>query len=90
MKPKRIHDSLIEVTSYLNATNLRKTNLFGFNTLKYKFMAVFGTKTEDIFHDTNKTLNSIFISANMLSTHYWQRQGRVKMEPDEFKKYIFL
>ena len=59
-----------------------------FNTLKYKFMAVFGTETETIFHDTNKTLNSIFSSANMLATHYWQRHGRVKMEPDEFQKHL--
>ena len=59
-----------------------------FNTLKYKFMAVFGTETEIIFQDTNKTLNSIFSSANMLAMHYWQRQGRVKMEPDEFQKHL--
>lgn len=66
-----------------------KKNIFvRFNTLKYKFMAVFGTETEAIFQDTNKTLNSIFSSANMLSTHYWQRQGRVKMEADEFQKHL--
>ncbi len=59
-----------------------------FNTLKYKFMAVFGTKTESIFRDTNQTLNSIFASANMLATHYWQRQGRVQMEQDEFQKHL--
>jgi len=59
-----------------------------FNTLKYKFMAVFGTGTESIFKDTNQTLNSIFTSANMLATHYWQRQGRVQMEADEFQKHL--
>lgn len=59
-----------------------------FNTLKYKFMAIFGTETESIFKDTNQMLNSIFSSANMLSTHYWQRQGRVKMEEDEFQKHL--
>lgn len=59
-----------------------------FNTLKYKFMAVFGTETESIFVNTNKILNSIFVSANMLTTHYWKRQGRVQMEPDEFQKHL--
>ncbi len=59
-----------------------------FNTLKYKFMAVFGTGTESIFKETDQTLNSIFSSANMLATHYWQRQGRVQMEPDEFQKHL--
>jgi hypothetical protein len=51
-------------------------------------MAVFGTETETIFQDTNKRLNSIFSSANMLATHYWQRQGSVIMEPDEFQKHL--
>jgi hypothetical protein len=59
-----------------------------FNTLKYKFMAVFGPDTENIFKEANQTLNSIFTSANMLSTHYWQRQGRIKMEADEFQKHL--
>ena len=59
-----------------------------FNTLRYKFMAVFGTDTENIFKETNQSLNSIFISSNMLATHYWRRQGRVQMEKDEFQKHL--
>jgi hypothetical protein len=51
-------------------------------------MASFGPETEQIFVDTNKVLNSIFISARMLSTHYWQRQGRVQMGKDEFQKHL--
>lgn len=66
----------------------KKDIFIRFNTLKYKFMAVFGAETEGIFQDTNKTLNSIFSSANMLATHYWQRQGRVKMELDEFQGHL--
>lgn len=67
----------------------KKENIFAdFNTLKYKFMASFGPETEQIFIDTNKALNSIFISARMLATHYWQRQGRVQMENDEFQKHL--
>lgn len=59
-----------------------------FSTLKYKFMAVFGPETESIFTDTHQVVNSIFTSANMLSTYYWQRQGRVQMEVDEFQKHL--
>ena len=66
-----------------------KKDIFNrFNIIKYKFMASFGSETEAIFTDTNKTLNSIFTAANMLSTYYWQRQGRVQMEPDEFQKHL--
>ncbi|MCC2644042.1 MAG: hypothetical protein K0S45_4455 [Nitrospira sp.] len=61
----------------------KKSVFIRFNTLKYKFMAMFGPESEKIFQDTNRTLNSIFSSASMLSNHYWQRQGRVKMESDE-------
>lgn len=67
----------------------KKKDIFvRFSTLKYKFMAVFGPKTEDIFTDTHQVINSIFESANMLATHYWQRQGRVQMEVDEFQKHL--
>ena len=59
-----------------------------FNTLKYRFMASFGKETEPIFSETMSVLNSIFVSAQMLGTHYWQRQGRVPMEPDEFKEHL--
>jgi hypothetical protein len=38
--------------------------------------------------DTNKVLNSIFSSSRLLSTLYWQRQGRVLMTPDEFQKHL--
>lgn len=58
------------------------------NILKYKAMASFAKDAGEIFDRTNKVLNSIFISAHMLGTHYWQRQGRVRMEGDEFKKHL--
>lgn len=59
-----------------------------FNTLKYRCMATFGPDTELAFVKTNKVLNSIFVSARMLASHYWQRQGRVPMEPDEFRGHL--
>ncbi|GAA78393.1 hypothetical protein [Pseudoalteromonas sp. BSi20495] len=59
-----------------------------FETLKYKFMATYGAESEDIFKDTNKTVNSIFNSARQLATRYWQRQGKVKMSDEEFNKHL--
>ena len=66
----------------------RKEVFVRFNTLKYKFMATFGSETEDIFTESNRVLNSIFVSARQLATHYWQRQGRVPMEGDEFQRHL--
>ena len=59
-----------------------------FSTLKYRFMACFGPETEKIFTDCNQILNSIFVSAQMLATHYWKRQGRVPMEKEEFQRHL--
>ena len=59
-----------------------------FNTLKYRFMASFGAESEQVFTDTTTILNTIFVSAQMLGTHYWQRQGRVPMDPEEGKEHL--
>ena len=66
----------------------KETVFADFMMLKYRFMASFGAEAEQVFADTNAVLNSIFVSAQMLSTHYWQRQGRVPMEPDEFAQHL--
>lgn len=58
------------------------------STLKYRFMASFGHDTGGAFNEVTKIVNSIFVSARALSTHYWQRQGRVAMTEDEFKKHL--
>lgn len=55
---------------------------------RYRFMARFGRENEAPFIELNKILNDIFLAAQMLGTHYWQRQGRVRMEGDEFKKHL--
>lgn len=55
---------------------------------RYRFMARFGRDNEVPFNELNKIVNDIFMSAHMLGTYYWQRQGRVKMEGDEFKKHL--
>lgn len=59
-----------------------------FSKLKYRFMAVYGAENKKIFEQVASQLNSIFVSARMLSTHYWRRQGRVHMEADEFQKHL--
>jgi hypothetical protein len=66
----------------------KKDVISRFATLKYRFMAAFGKETESIFTNTQKTLNSIFAAAQILGTHYWQRQGRVQMTKDEFAIHL--
>jgi len=67
----------------------KKEKIFNkLQSTRYRFMARFGKKNEAPFIELNNILNDIFLSAQMLGTHYWQRQGRVKMEGEEFKKHL--
>jgi len=68
--------------------NDKKDTFTKFSTLKYRFMASFGSGTESIFTDTSKILNSIFLSAQMLVTHYWQKQGLHQMDEGEWKNHL--
>jgi hypothetical protein len=58
------------------------------NTLKYRFMASFGPQSEKIFIETTMAVNLILMSAQMLGTHYWKRQGRVAMTPEESEEHL--
>ena len=66
----------------------RETIFADFNTLKYRCMATFGAETENIFIETDKVVNSIFVSARLLATRYWLRQGTVPMAEDERQKHL--
>src|SRR5690554_1467040 len=66
----------------------RKEVFVRLHTLKYRFMAVFGSETEALFNDISKTVNSIFSSANALGHRYWPQQGRVRMGDGEFQAHL--
>ena len=57
-----------------------------FSVLKYKFMASFGQNTEEIFTDTFSAVNSIFVSARMLATHYWKNSPPT--DERKFEKFL--
>ncbi len=57
-------------------------------SMKYRFRAAFGTQTDKPFEELDKVLKDIFISAHMLSTYYWQRQGKLEMSKSEFQKHL--
>jgi len=57
-------------------------------SMRYRVMATFGTSAREPFDELNKIISEVLLAARMLGTHYWQRQGRVEMAPDEFKKHL--
>jgi hypothetical protein len=57
-------------------------------SIKYRFMAVFGSQAGEPFKEMENVLQEIFISARILGKHYWQRQGRVSMSEDEFQRHL--
>jgi hypothetical protein len=58
------------------------------DVLRYRFMARFGVNAKKPFDDLRSIITDIFLSANMLGTHYWQRQGRAQMSEAEFQKHL--
>ena len=84
-----------EVTKILNRANIvyeryaKKEAAFNsFRSLKYRFMAAFGPQHEELFWGVEKQLRRVFLAAQMLGSHYWQRQGRVEMERAEFETHL--
>ena len=66
----------------------RKDVFQEFFTLKYRFMASFGREAGNVMDRTNKTVNSVFVSARVLGEHYWPRQGRVEMDEAAFQTHL--
>ena len=57
-------------------------------SMRYRVMAAFGSSAAEPFDELNKIINEILLAARMLGDYYWQRQGRVEMVPEEFKKHL--
>lgn len=57
-------------------------------SLKYRMMAMFGPSAGRHFDELKRVVNDIFLAAEMLGTHYWQRQGRAEMDKVEFKQHL--
>lgn len=66
----------------------REDRIANFRALKYRFMATFGQKSGEPFDKIDRTIRDIFLSANMLGTHYWPRQGRAEMTAEEFQQHL--
>lgn len=57
-------------------------------SMRYRCMASFGAAASEPFNDISNILHEIFVSARMLGSHYWPRQGRVAMSEEEFEKHL--
>lgn len=58
-------------------------------SLRYRFMAQFGSDSVHPFDDLNDILNRIFISARMLGRYYWRERNRPTWRSDaEEQKHI--
>lgn len=57
-------------------------------SMRYRVMASFGSSAGDPFVELDKIINEIFLSARMLGTVYWPRQGRATMNEEEFQKHL--
>jgi hypothetical protein len=55
---------------------------------RYRFMAAFGADASKPYDELDAAVREILVAARMLGTHYWQRQGRVAMSENEFKRHL--
>jgi len=58
------------------------------HALRYQAMARIALSAAQPFDDLRRVLNEIFASARILGSHYWPRQGRVRMAEEEFQKHL--
>ncbi len=56
--------------------------------MKYRVMATFGPNAGEPFDELNMIINEIFSAAEILGTHYWKRQGRVRMSKEELQEHL--
>lgn len=66
----------------------KESELNQFRAIKFRFMATFGKDAGSIFDDTTAVFHSVIISASALGSHYWPRQGRVQMSPEENERHL--
>lgn len=92
---KRAENELAEESRLLDQANVvferyqEKEKLFAqIRSMRYRVMATFGPSAAEPFDELDKITNEIFQAARMLGSHYWPRQGRVEMAPEEFKKHL--
>jgi hypothetical protein len=63
----------------------RESAFADFNVLKYRFMASFGKQHEEIFTETYRAVNSVFLAAETLARSYWGVHGR--FVPDQERHF---
>lgn len=87
---EREEDTALLNKAYIVIERYKKRDAFFSElfALKYRFMSVFGQDSGSSFFELNSVLKEIFGASYILGTYYWQRQGRVQMEEDEFKKHL--
>tara|TARA_B100000686_G_scaffold271064_1_gene287627 strand:+ start:3148 stop:3837 length:690 start_codon:yes stop_codon:yes gene_type:complete len=57
-------------------------------SMRYQVKSVFGPTAIVPFNELDTIISEIFSASHMLGSHYWPRQGRVKMKPEDFKKHL--
>lgn len=83
-------DSIILDRAYIVFERYQKREML-FSQIKaarYRVKAMFGASASEPFDNLDEIINQIFSAAQLLGSHYWPRQGRVKMEAKEFKKHL--
>ena len=65
-----------------------KDSFIKLQSIKYKFMAIFGRETEEPFNEVNRIMNELFLAAKRLGSRYWnpKYQGKSERDPNWEKR----
>ena len=65
-----------------------KTPFVKLQSLKYRFMVLFGKDSGEPFVNIVKLTNKLFNASNRLGHRYWRDQGRRQFTDDQFEKHL--
>ena len=67
-----------------------KDSFIKLQSIKYKFMAIFGKETAEPFNEVNRIMNELFLAAKRLGLRYWnpKYQGQSERDPKWGKKIL--
>ncbi|MBA7524905.1 hypothetical protein ES705_17050 [subsurface metagenome] len=67
-----------------------KDSFIKLQSIKYKFMAIFGKETAEPFNEVNRIMNELFLAAKRLGSRYWnpRYQGQLERDPKWEKKIL--
>ena len=92
---KKKENETPEETQLLNSSYVlyerwekEKETFLKLQTIKFRFIAIFGKEYLRPFDEVRIIVNEIFLANNRLNDRYWRDQGKKQMADEQFQKHL--